>query len=290
VSKREILAAAERTKALAQVGARVRVIGLGTTYALLGAGAAILSPIVAFASNRAGASLTVAVTLSVFAPVIGALAVFVMFLKWTSRGAALHNRAYAALTEGRIDEAATGFAEFLRDGRRFDSTAATALQNLGVVCLRRGELADAAHLFRASIAVDRARAFANTGSYAGHAAANLVFALACSGAIDEAAALLEEPLPEGAFAAAVALQTRAAALVAWKRGDAARALELLETHRRLLRNALAGDDAALVEAIESVARRAVGKPSSVVPVDDQARAYVLAAIPESEPLLVAEAA
>jgi tetratricopeptide (TPR) repeat protein len=272
---REALAAAEKTRALA--GRRVRVVNglhLGT-FALVALAAALV-PATQSASLLAMPAFVALV-----------LAGVVTMHRWNAR-------IVRAINEGAdhfsLGDAARAEASYLRvvTARSPRYGAALALHGLGALALRRGDLADAISLFRAAVELSRLQKIPRLRAYGGMPRAYLALASAASGDLDGADRALATPADDE-YPAAHAALVLARALVLSRRDDRAAALALLEKERELVRNALAGPDAALAEAVEEHAIRALARPDLRPPrpvsVDAEERAYVLRALPEAEAIL-----
>jgi hypothetical protein len=94
---------------------------------------------------------------------------------------------------------------------------------------------------------------------------------------------------------AIAFAARARAYVSLKEGNLAATLKTIDGDRELMRNVLAGREAALAQAIEAVALARMHEQHGAQPrapepvlVDPDERAFVLALLPEAESILVLE--
>jgi Tetratricopeptide repeat len=212
---------------------------------------------------------------------------------WMRSGLVEHNVAVEMLIRGRLDDAEKPLVAFLRKPR-LDQYVALALNNLGIIALRRGRFGEAVPLFRAAFVLERDRMLARDGSFAETARASLVLVLIGANDVEGARAALAEPEPPGALPQSRALLARSRALFAMRTGDPAGALAILESHRRVMQNTLTGNDAALAEVLEASALGALSEGAvgagGRVPVDAEARAFVTHLLPGCEGVLTNEAA
>jgi hypothetical protein len=191
------------------------------------------------------------------------------------------------LAAGRFDDAEASYVGVVTHlTPRFG--AALGLQGLGTVALRRGDLADAVACYRVSLELSRRQKIERLRSYGGLARACLAFTHAAACELEDANRALAAPA-EGEHPKACAIDVLAGALVAARRGDARASLAALERERTLLRNALAGVDAALAEALEEhalfVLARADLRPPRPVAEDAEEHAYVMRVLPSCPPTL-----
>lgn len=206
------------------------------------------------------------------------------------RGVRLNNNAVAMLGGGDDMHAVASLRSAIGDLYPRDIVG-MSLYNLGIVAMRALDSTSAKKLFRASVAA--ATGFRMKGSadlYSGLARAQLAFALAITGELDEAEGYALEP---GASALAVAFSARARAAIALRRARFEEVVAILDAERALLRNALALQDAILAEAMRAYALsrlgntyRGVATMHAPIYADDLARAYVRSMLPEVEPVLV----
>jgi hypothetical protein len=211
--------------------------------------------------------------------------------RWAA-GIRLVNDGLIALQEDRVDEA---LALFRAAASRwhFKHAVAVALHNVGVVATRRGDFTDAVALLRAAYEMLRgASLLSHPQTYGDLARANLVFALACDAQLDEGERVMHEPSDPNAYPVAAAMMARARALLALRREQWKGALDVIDGERRLLRNAIVGLDAPLVEVFEALALEHLGyeqrgslRPRVLDLVDDDDRAYILRVLPDAAPLL-----
>jgi hypothetical protein len=202
--------------------------------------------------------------------------------RWAA-GIRLVNDGLIALQEDRVDEA---LALFRAAASRwhFKHAVAVALHNVGV---------DAVALLRAAYEMLRgASLLSHPQTYGDLARANLVFALACDAQLDEGERVMHEPSDPNAYPVAAAMMARARALLALRREQWKGALDVIDGERRLLRNAIVGLDAPLVEVFEALALEHLGyeqrgslRPRVLDLVDDDDRAYILRVLPDAAPLL-----
>jgi DNA-binding GntR family transcriptional regulator len=284
MSVAEALRAAEQTAPLR--GVRVRVVGFRSVFgavAGVGVGGVLLG------SGALDATLAV-----IPLAVVALFAAWFTAFAWIGRAGHEHDRAVALLVAGRPEAAERAFTAFLRRPR-IDYLAAFALANLGFIAIRAGRFRDAIPLCRAADALESARLFADGVSFSASARASLILAWVGLGDHEAARALVDAPDPPGALPAGRALLVRSRALHALRCGEPAEALRILDAHRRVLRNVLTGDDAALVEVIEASALTALAAEGAQrtphpVPVDDEARRYVTQLVPGCDALLVDDVA
>ena len=208
-------------------------------------------------------------------------------------GVRLNNDAVVLITRGDLERAnaklhAAVTGVFPRD------VVAMAHFNEGVVAVRGGDLEAAKARLRESVAMSGGfRLTRAPGLYEGLSRAQLAFACAVTGEIEEAEACLAKlEAPGRASPLAVAFATRARATVALKRGKFEDVVAILDGERALLRNALAQNDAVLSEAMRAYALsrlgdayRAAARTTAPIYADDLARAYVRSMLPEIEPVL-----
>lgn len=175
---------------------------------------------------------------------------------------------------------------------RYTITCATyAIYNLGTVALRRGDMTTAIALYRAALALYKSQRIVGLRAGAHIARSGLAFAYASTGQLDLAERTLAEPIDVD-VPQMLASETITRALVALRRDKPETALVVLDTEKRLLRSAVAGDATSLQLAIEAVALHKLGgvfagqpRTAARVPVDAEARAYVLRALPGCEAFL-----
>jgi hypothetical protein len=209
-------------------------------------------------------------------------------------GVRLNNDAVVLITRGDIEGASAKLRTavsgiFPRD------VVAMSLFNQGVVAVRTRDLETAKARFRESVAMSSGFRLTRAPSlYEGLARAQLAFACAVTGELDEAAACLGHlEGPGRASPLALAFAARARATVALKRGQFEDVVAILDGERALLRNALTQNDAVLSEAMRTYALsrlgdayRAAARTTAPIYADDLARAYVRSMLPEVEPVLV----
>jgi tetratricopeptide (TPR) repeat protein len=172
---------------------------------------------------------------------------------------------------------------------------ALALYNLGTASLRSGDLASAAALYRAALALYGAQRIRNLRSGKHLARSGLAFTLLCQGELAGAEETLAEPI-DVVVPSILGSEHVTRALILLRRGDPRAALDYLARNHVFLRNACAGEGAALAEATEASARDALERAGDPyrgqstgprrVPVDPFERAYVLRALPGCESVLI----
>jgi tetratricopeptide (TPR) repeat protein len=204
-------------------------------------------------------------------------------------GVRLNNDAVILITNGDIERAnaklhAAVTRVFPRD------VAAMALFNQGVVAVRTHDLETAKTRSRESVAMSSGfRLTRAHGLYEGLARAQLAFACAVTGDLDEADACLAKlDEPGSASPLAIAFAVRARATVAHRRGRFEDVVAITDAERALLRNALAHNDAVLAEATRAYALsrlgdayRAAARTTPPIYADDLARDYVRSMLPET---------
>jgi tetratricopeptide (TPR) repeat protein len=272
------LRAAERTQSLA--GRRVRYF---SRWAPLGAGVGVFV-IAALAAVVAGMPFAFPlVLLGAIVPSLGA--------RRAREAIAINNEGVRARGRGDFAEAERTFARAAHHGGT-TLLACIALQNLAALALARGAFDDAARLARAALALaPRPRADRRSDHFA-RPLGTLAIALACSGACDEAERLLEEAGAPNARPRDAMHYVPARALIALRRGRYEDVIALLDANRALLRNSLASDSTALIEAMEGLALGRLGGAYRGTPrrrtqlsYDDRTRAYVDTLVPGGAALL-----
>jgi tetratricopeptide (TPR) repeat protein len=281
-----LLRAASRTRVLG--GRRVRVLHNPWVVA------AALSPFLALAvAANAGGDVTGAWLVG---ELLLAVTLLLLVLTWLRRTTLRNNEAYGALLEGDLAAAERGYLGVLRSPCP-ELYGSYALANLGHIALLRGELGDAAVLLAAAWEIEHKRWGAGRFStnVAPGVCAAWAMALACEGKLDEAEQVLTRADVRNAIPGNIAGLVRSRALVALKRGRADEAIATIQAEEALLRNSLGADDTALVRAILASALvktggayRGTTRTACAVPVDPEARAYVLRALPDAGALLADE--
>jgi len=224
--------------------------------------------------------------------VVLAFAGLVLVGRRAMRGTRINNDAVALMIRGDDVAASAAFKEVV-SGFFGRDIVAMSLHNLGVLALRSIDLPSAIALFRASLAAGagfRFRWQPNVVAQLSHA--SLAFVLAAgSEAFDEAAGELEKE--EMTSPLAIAFAARARAMIAARRAELERVVDVLDAERALLRNVLPLNDAVLCEAMLSHALSRLGgsyrgapRASQPVVADDSARSYVRGLLPEAEAALV----
>lgn len=284
MSERAIRAAAEATSELG--GTKIRTLGSGGGFVLV-----LLLGVVAIVGSMIARELALAY-LFVFL-VLG------LFIVWYLRAVSavrINNEGVAALLRGDDLRAAESFRRLVSH-RTTRENAAMGLHNLGVVALRAGNAKSAVAIFRAAHAVSAAafRLRRTPDAVTALVRAHLGFALAATGALDEAERELSQlGTGDGAthLPMALAYGARARAFVALKRDKAEDALEALEGERALLANVLTGNESMLAEAMLAVALARLGRPDrppGTVWVDEEAARFIFAYLPEAKEHLAIEA-
>ena len=205
-------------------------------------------------------------------------------------GIAKINEGVKLITTGDYDAAERTLVP-VATGPYTTACATYAVYNLGTAALRRGDVPSAITLYRATVALYRAQRIAGLRAGAHLARSGLAFAYACAGRLDDAERTLGEPIDVD-VPQMLASETITRALIALRRDDPKAALTVLDTEKRLLRSAVAGDATSLQLAIEAAAKDKLGgvfgghaRTAARVPVDAEARAYILQALPGCEAFL-----
>jgi hypothetical protein len=218
-------------------------------------------------------------------PVLG-LVVAVVAVLWAARRYAAAGRSLTrgrrAAVEGKLAEAQETLSRVA--GLRTEPlTIAHAYGALSRLAAERGAFAEAARMADVGLEVARHTLFV-TGRIPVEAElrANGSLARAAMGELDAALALSAPPAGAGSFLPGAHV-IRTQVLVAMKRDDARKVLEVIDAERPLLRNGLTAMDADLVAALEALALTQVGgayrgehRAPFRVEVDDATRAYITA--------------
>jgi hypothetical protein len=192
-----------------------------------------------------------------------------------------YNAAYEAMTGGQLERAEAECVA-LATTFQFELITVLAIRSLGAMALRRGLFDDAIVLMEAALARERRRIL-GVGNWEEQLRIDAAFANACAQRLDDAERHLGRIRLKRVHGPARVALVRTHAYAMWKRGDAAGVRATLQSSSALLANGLIGNDVALVAALRLVAG---GSPDARVPVDAETRAFLVRALPESEPVLV----
>jgi tetratricopeptide (TPR) repeat protein len=224
-------------------------------------------------------------------PLAALLVAAVPVLLWAarlSRLGSISGRAQLAVLERRWEDAERELREIV-DRIPGDEPTTYALHALGMVAMRRGDERQAVVLLRAALDLQRAAWFAGELQRRLPVAADLALALAMYGDLDEA----ERSLGDG-HGSDDPRFVRSRLVVLARRGRLAEALSLLGEDAWLFRDALFGDDVAIVEVVREMALatraeyRLKATAPRTIPVDPDLREHILRVLPGTETLLGSE--
>ncbi len=204
-----------------------------------------------------------------------------LFMGFYSRAARRPERKLAAaefsLHEGRIDDAIALLRGLIEKNR---VVRARALFLLGQCAERRGDFeeADAAYLAAWHPATHTKMAFA--APFVSLVDARRAFVCVAAGRLDEGEALLRKTPSADAHPAAVALRTRAEALLLARRGDHAGLHALLARESEGVEGELTVPDRLLLEALHA-ASSGEGRSAALGRVDPDERRWIVRAAPQT---------